>query len=117
MPVVRRRMSIDFRLSIDCSEPYELWWKVRNTGEEATAADCLRGKIVKDDGQRRRTEVPHTAACTTSRSMSSKTESSSRRTTTTSTSRKGLRAADLQLTGDSRPSIGKTSLAVRASSS
>jgi Adenylyl/Guanylyl and SMODS C-terminal sensor domain/Second Messenger Oligonucleotide or Dinucleotide Synthetase domain len=53
----RKHMSIDFCLSTDCPEPYELWWKVRNTGEEATAAGCLRGKIVKDEGQRRRTET------------------------------------------------------------
>jgi hypothetical protein len=37
-------------------EPYAVYWKVKNAGAEATAADCLRGQIVKDDGSASRTE-------------------------------------------------------------
>jgi Second Messenger Oligonucleotide or Dinucleotide Synthetase domain/Adenylyl/Guanylyl and SMODS C-terminal sensor domain len=36
--------------------PYEVYWKVRNTGEEAIRADCIRGQIVKDTGSLRRDE-------------------------------------------------------------
>jgi Adenylyl/Guanylyl and SMODS C-terminal sensor domain len=33
-----------------------VYWKVRNTGEEAIHADCIRGQIVKDTGSLRRDE-------------------------------------------------------------
>jgi len=37
-------------------EPYDVWWKVRNTGPEAIARNMIRGQIVKDGGGRTRTE-------------------------------------------------------------
>ena len=33
-------------------EPYDVYWKIRNYGEEAKLADSLRGDIHKDDGSR-----------------------------------------------------------------
>jgi hypothetical protein len=36
--------------------PYDVWWKVRNTGPEAIAQNMIRGEIVKDGGSRSRTE-------------------------------------------------------------
>jgi hypothetical protein len=30
--------------------PYKIYWKVRNTGDEAIRADCVRGQIVADNG-------------------------------------------------------------------
>lgn len=36
--------------------PYSVYWKVRNTGEEAIRANCIRGQIVRDTGSLRRDE-------------------------------------------------------------
>lgn len=56
--VVGKSRKIRFSL-VRCSVPtsYDVYWKVRNTGEEAIRADCIRGQIVKDDGSRRREET------------------------------------------------------------
>lgn len=40
----------------DVPPPFSIYWKVRNTGEEAIEDDCIRGQIVPDDGQGRREE-------------------------------------------------------------
>lgn len=54
---VGRRRKITFRAtSINVPPPYEVWWKVRNTGEEALQANAIRGQLIKDDGTLRRTE-------------------------------------------------------------
>jgi hypothetical protein len=54
---VGKQRKITFEIqSINVPEPYETWWKVRNTGEEAIAANMIRGQIVRDHGTRRRTE-------------------------------------------------------------
>ena len=47
------RFSLD---KCDVPAPYKVYWKVRNTGEEAIRADCIRGQIKADDGTRRRDE-------------------------------------------------------------
>lgn len=36
--------------------PYDLYWKVRNTGEEAMTSNAIRGQILRDDGSFSRTE-------------------------------------------------------------
>jgi hypothetical protein len=36
--------------------PHKIYWKVRNTGDEAIRADCIRGQIVADDGTGNRKE-------------------------------------------------------------
>jgi hypothetical protein len=54
---VARHRQISFTIaSSNVPEPYDLWWKVRNTGPEAIAANEIRGQIVKDGGGRTRTE-------------------------------------------------------------
>ena len=35
---------------------YEVYWKVRNRGEEAIRRDCIRGKIVRDKGAHKKIE-------------------------------------------------------------
>jgi len=45
-----------FVKSIDIPKPYDIYWKVRNFGEEAEKQDSLRGEIYKDDGSHTRTE-------------------------------------------------------------
>ena len=35
---------------------YEVYWKVRNRGEEAIRRDCIRGQIVRDKGTRKKIE-------------------------------------------------------------
>jgi hypothetical protein len=52
-----KRMKVSFTLVTDCPEPFELFWKVRNTGPEAARVPGgLRGQLLKDDGSRRRKE-------------------------------------------------------------
>lgn len=45
-----------FIVSCDVPEPYEVRWKVKNTGAEATRRDALRGQIHMDKGHHRRKE-------------------------------------------------------------
>lgn len=42
--------------SFNIPEPFDVYWKVRNTGREAIANDCIRGQINKDDGSRSTSE-------------------------------------------------------------
>ena len=55
--VVGRNRQIRFRV-VKCTvpEPYGIYWKVRNTGPEAIAANCIRGQVEVDDGSRSRVE-------------------------------------------------------------
>lgn len=54
---VERDRQITFTIKFsDVPEPYEVWWKVRNTGPEAIGHNMIRGQIVKDGGSRSRTE-------------------------------------------------------------
>lgn len=53
---VPRRVRIEFRVSHNLAVPFELYWKVRNTGAEAIAANAIRGQIVKDGGALSRSE-------------------------------------------------------------
>jgi Second Messenger Oligonucleotide or Dinucleotide Synthetase domain/Adenylyl/Guanylyl and SMODS C-terminal sensor domain len=55
--VVWRDRVIIFRVaSINIPLPYTVYWKVRNTGEEAINDNCIRGQVVKDDGTMTRRE-------------------------------------------------------------
>lgn len=55
--VVGKGRKIRFSLvKCDVPGPYEVYWKVRNTGEEAIRANCIRGQIKRDDGSRYRDE-------------------------------------------------------------
>lgn len=60
--VVGKNRKIRFTLAkCNVPGPYEVYWKVRNTGEEAIRANCIRGQIVKDTGSLTRDEP--TAYC------------------------------------------------------
>lgn len=48
--------NINFRVQHNVPGPVDVYWKVRNTGEEAIRADCIRGQVVKDNGTLIRTE-------------------------------------------------------------
>ncbi len=50
-----RRIQFTIRSS-NVPEPYEVWWKVRNTGPEAIRRDMIRGQIERDAGSRSCTE-------------------------------------------------------------
>lgn len=54
---VSKQRKITFSIaSINVPAPYDIYWKVRNGGEEAIKANMIRGQIQKDDGSRSRTE-------------------------------------------------------------
>ncbi|MDQ1547699.1 MAG: hypothetical protein QOH69_2603 [Actinomycetota bacterium] len=53
---VPRKLNIEFRASHNIAVPFDLYWKVRNTGTEAITANAIRGQIVKDGGSLSRTE-------------------------------------------------------------
>ena len=55
--VVGRQRKIRFDLRTNTvPEPFEIYWKVRNSGAEALDANCIRGQIVADNGTRQRVE-------------------------------------------------------------
>ncbi|MFB7114529.1 cyclic GMP-AMP synthase DncV-like nucleotidyltransferase [Streptomyces sp. NPDC056291] len=55
--VVGRDRQIEFHIA-DCTvpAPYEIYWKVKNSGLEAMVANCIRGQIEKDNGASYRRE-------------------------------------------------------------
>lgn len=54
--VVPRRTRINFRVDHNVPGAVEVYWKVRNMGDEAIQADCIRGQVERDDGTLRRSE-------------------------------------------------------------
>lgn len=52
---VGKQRSLRFNASTDVPRPFDLYWKVRNTGPEA--AGQLRGELLKDAGSMSRTET------------------------------------------------------------
>ena len=42
--------------NISIEEPYDIYWKVLNRGDEAKRRDCIRGQIVKDSGYKTKQE-------------------------------------------------------------
>lgn len=55
-PLMKGR-SLRFRVTrIDVPEPYDLYWKVRNCGEEAFRKKCVRGQIKEDEGHKAKSE-------------------------------------------------------------
>jgi hypothetical protein len=47
---VSRHRTIQFQYVTNCAGVFHAYWKVRNFGDEAIEADCIRGQIVLDDG-------------------------------------------------------------------
>lgn len=63
MGKVGKNRWLDFRVTTDVPDPYELFWKVRNTGSEARTAGDLRGELLKDEGRRVRHEHTKYKGC------------------------------------------------------
>lgn len=53
---VGKHMDLMFKANTNVPGAYELYWKVRNGGEEADNSKQLRGEIRKDEGRNRRRE-------------------------------------------------------------
>lgn len=54
---LRAKKQLRFFVSdVSVPEPFELYWKVLNRGDEARRRDCIRGQIAKDLGGRQKTE-------------------------------------------------------------
>ena len=54
---LKSNKSLEFKVSsISVDPPYEIFWKVLNTGIEAQKRNCIRGQIVPDKGNLRKTE-------------------------------------------------------------
>lgn len=52
--VIPRGLSIEFEMmKTNVPEPYSVWWKVRNVGEEAYKRNCIRGQIEKNKGKKK----------------------------------------------------------------
>ena len=43
---VSRVRSLEFELTTDVTQPFDIKWKVRNVGDEAKRRNCLRGEII-----------------------------------------------------------------------
>lgn len=55
--VVGKSRTIDFRISANnVPPPFDVYWKVRNTGKEALDANSMRGQVVRDGGSTSRAE-------------------------------------------------------------
>lgn len=56
MGSVHKSKSLRFTAKVDLTGPYDLYWKVRNTGQEAARVGQLRGEISQDAGRNTREE-------------------------------------------------------------
>lgn len=56
IPLKSRKNLLFYIVECSVSEPYDIYWKVLNRGEEAKRRDCIRGQIVKDEGHKQRKE-------------------------------------------------------------
>ncbi|MEM9520800.1 MAG: cyclic GMP-AMP synthase DncV-like nucleotidyltransferase [Actinomycetota bacterium] len=54
---VPKNRKVRFQLTTDVPAPFEVYWKVRNSGDEAASAKQLRGEVSKDAGQLSKTET------------------------------------------------------------
>lgn len=58
IPLLKSKYSLEFFIeSTSIQEPYELYWKVLNTGPAAEKRDMIRGQILRDDGNKVRKET------------------------------------------------------------
>ena len=56
IPLKSRKNLLFHIVECSVSEPYDIYWKVLNRGEEAKRRDCIRGQIFKDEGYKQRKE-------------------------------------------------------------
>lgn len=57
IPLMARKSLRFYVTEISVREPYELYWKVLNRGDEARRRNCIRGQIKKDAGQMQKEET------------------------------------------------------------
>ena len=70
---VGKHRDLKFTISTDVPEPFDLYWKIRNTGTEAQQVGALRGELIKDkERTRSRTEGTSTLGGTMSSATSSR---------------------------------------------
>lgn len=65
---LRHNKHLDFHItSTNCPAPYQIWWKVRNVGEEARRRNMIRGEINKTDNSHHSEKTnfygPHYVEC------------------------------------------------------
>lgn len=64
---VKQNRNLEFFIKIcNVSKPYEIYWKVRNVGQEAIKRDCIRGQIAKGNEKlKEKTDFngPHYVEC------------------------------------------------------
>ncbi|MDT8320784.1 MAG: nucleotidyltransferase, partial [Xanthomonadales bacterium] len=54
---LKSNKKLEFHISeISAEEPYDIYWKVLNRGDEAQRRDCIRGQIVRDAGHLQKSE-------------------------------------------------------------
>lgn len=56
IPLKSRKNLLFYIVECSVSEPYDIYWKVLNRGEEAKRRDCIRGQIEKDKGSQQKSE-------------------------------------------------------------
>lgn len=56
IPLKSRKNLLFYIVECSVSEPYDIYWKVLNRGEEAKRRDCIRGQVFKDGGYKQRKE-------------------------------------------------------------
>ena len=56
MPRLAKDRRLQFKLTTDTPEPFDLFWKVRNTGPDALSPERKRGQLLADDGSHSRNE-------------------------------------------------------------
>ena len=56
IPLKSRKNLLFHIVECSVSEPYDIYWKVLNRGEEAKRRDCIRGQVFKDGGYKQRKE-------------------------------------------------------------
>ncbi|MEU9705289.1 cyclic GMP-AMP synthase DncV-like nucleotidyltransferase [Streptomyces sp. NPDC047981] len=55
---VRTAQDLEFSITTDVPEPFDLYWKVRNRGSEAAVHGQLRGNIIRDENRTRKRREP-----------------------------------------------------------
>jgi hypothetical protein len=69
LKVIKSKKSLTFFVSqCDVPKPYDVYWKIKNLGQQAIDRNMIRGQIIKDAGEERRKETstfngPHYVEC------------------------------------------------------
>ncbi len=69
LKIIKNKKSLLFFVSqCDAPKPYEVYWKIKNLGQQAIEKNMIRGQILKDGGQEQRKETstfngPHYVEC------------------------------------------------------